>query len=78
MALEKGGFDFLSEQVFREVFDEGVLVSPCRDDDEDTANVSLEVTTGVKLDNGMGHSRPDTSRYYFSSNPIFQHILPSK
>ncbi|KXX81008.1 Polyketide synthase-nonribosomal peptide synthetase [Madurella mycetomatis] len=75
-ALYKAGFEFMSEQAFHEVFAEGVLASPCRDGDGHGANVDdFEVTTGLRVDDTQ---RTDVNGYYFASNPIFQHLVPTE
>lgn len=75
--LHKAGFEFMSEQAFHEVFAEGVLASPCRDGDGHGANVDdFEVTTGLRVDDDTQGT--DVKGYYFASNPIFQHLVPTQ
>lgn len=76
-ALYKSGFEFMSEQAFHEVFAEGVLASPCRDGDgHHGANAGdFEVTTGLRVDDTQ---RADVNGYYFASNPIFRHLVPTE
>lgn len=62
-ALNRAGFSFLSEQLFHEIFAEGVLSS--RPDQD----ANFEITTGLNLettDGGISSWR---------TNPIFSHLI---
>ncbi|KAI0490980.1 hypothetical protein F4859DRAFT_520593 [Xylaria cf. heliscus] len=62
-ALDKAGFSFLSEQMFHEVFAEGVLSSQPR------SFGSYEITTGLSLEDS--HSTVNSWR----TNPVYSHLI---